>query len=229
MSIHGKKLNELPSFLSMVSMIFDDQELTIEKLFDAERKSPPFYKPAREFFCSVLREFSTSQAVEQAAKLSDPTERSCAIDVLAVANDFLTEQAKSRVTKIDLNTVAPNGLKLRVAPLWVRELDKPRILVLHLWRTPLTEYQQSAAAALLRHAIQDHATELGSYELDFVSTSYNSTGLRREFRCLDWKRIRPLDDGGLARFWNRFIKAWDTYQKRPPKPHSKKPKPGSLL
>jgi hypothetical protein len=212
------KLTELPAFLSTVSMVFDDQELTIEKLFKAEHPSPAFYDPARKLFCSVLSgDFSFSKAIEQAEKLTEATQRNCAVDILVASKDFLSRQEKSRVTRIDASTRIPNGMQLKVAPIWVRELDKPRLLVLHFWRTALTDFQIGAAAAILKHSFRDRYAEFSNYELDFVSIPESPIDARRNFRCLDWNRARPLDEFDLTRFWKQFVSAWDTYQKRPGK------------
>jgi hypothetical protein len=220
MAATGEKLKELPSFLSVVSMVFDDEEMIVQKLCDAERKSPPFYQPAREFFCSILNGgFSFKEAIDQAERLPNPTERSCALDILHASKDYLTDEVTSRVTKVDFSTRIPNGMKLKVSPIWIRELDKPRFLVLHFWRTSLTELQTSAAAAILKMAAIDSHRELSSYGLDFISASLNTSGQRRVFSCMDWKRVRPLSENDLARFWKRFISAWENYQKRPARPH----------
>ncbi len=48
-------LVELPSFLSTISMVGDDQNATVQKLIQAERKSPPVYDLARALFLAVLQ------------------------------------------------------------------------------------------------------------------------------------------------------------------------------
>ncbi|MBN9050691.1 MAG: hypothetical protein J0H78_14610 [Rhizobiales bacterium] len=229
MVAYGKKLRELPSFLSTASMVFDDREKTIDLLFKAEKPSPPVYEPARRLFCSVLSgDLSWERAIEEAERL-DGRERGCAVDVLNHSRDFLLKQPRSRVSKIGLSTTIPNGMKLRIAPIWVRELPQPRLLVLYFWMKPLNDHQVSAVAAILRMALLDRQKEFKSYDLDFVSVSMEEKANTRRFSCLDWKRAHPLDEGDLMRFWARFVAAWDEYQRRPPRVRRRKEESGTLF
>ena len=65
-------LNELPSFLSTISMVVDDRASIIESLVHAERKSPSRYEPAKALFCCVLEgKWTVSQALIQVRNVID--------------------------------------------------------------------------------------------------------------------------------------------------------------
>jgi hypothetical protein len=61
---YSKLLTEFPSFLSSVSMVFDDRERIIKGLIHAERPSPPRYDPSRAIFIKALQsDFTFDEAI----------------------------------------------------------------------------------------------------------------------------------------------------------------------
>jgi hypothetical protein len=147
----SKPLSEPPSYLSMVSMVGDDQAYTIQQLVQAERKSPPVYDPTRELFNKTLEgKFSYQEALTQLRGLPDETERKCARDILDVSKEFLLGQPAARVGRLEpMGLQLPNGILLNVSPVWLRHISPKRLMVLHFWQTPLTDWQFSAAGGIL--------------------------------------------------------------------------------
>jgi hypothetical protein len=47
-------LEEPPAYLSLVSMVGDDEKYTVQQLKKAERPSPELYGQARDFFDKIL-------------------------------------------------------------------------------------------------------------------------------------------------------------------------------
>jgi hypothetical protein len=94
-------LLELPSFLSTISMVGDDQNAIVERLIQAERKSPPVYDPARELFLTVLEgKLSFERARTQAWRLFNEVERKCALQILDASENFLRGERPARIVSI---------------------------------------------------------------------------------------------------------------------------------
>lgn len=148
-------LTELPTFLSTISMVVDDRPAIVQKLIQAERKSPPVYEPSRELFLKVVEgKLSFDSATVQAQRLADETERRCAAQIMDASAQFLRSERAARVSRFPgLEYTLPNGLHLDVSPVWLRHLDPSRLMVLHFWQTPLSDWQLSAAAAVLKTAL----------------------------------------------------------------------------
>jgi hypothetical protein len=212
-------LRTLPSFLSTISMVVDDQSAIIKSLTHAERKSPPKYAPTRDLFFRVLKgDLSFSQALKQASLLPDQVQKECAVEVLEAAKDFLRDAPKGVVTEFPLMQVQiPNELALDVSPVWLQHLDPKKLLVLHFWRRPLADRQRSAAATILRRALLQQQPFFSGCELDFVSVSVPTNGSSRKLRLYDWKGLKPLDERDLVRFWQPLVEAWSKYQSREPR------------
>ena len=216
----SKPLTMLPAFLSAVSMVGDDQEHTIRQLTYAERKSPPFYNPARDLFIRVLQgDFNVERAVAEAHRLSDDVERKCASDVLEASRSFLMREAPAKVGQLDpMEVHLPNGMELSVSPVWIRHLrPQPRLMILHFWQRPLSDWQLSAAAAILIAALKRHDPACLSLDIDFVSVAVPDYSAGRRLRVYDWYSLKPLDDDGLSRFLHRLCAAWAAYQCREPR------------
>ena len=111
----------------------------------------------------------------------------------------------------------PNGLKLGVSPVWLRHLDPQRLMVLHFWRKPLSEWQLSAAGAVLRSALLQHEPKFADCELDFISMPLPESASHRRFEHYSWAKLRPLSDKDLHRFWKQFCAAWSDYKSRGPR------------
>ena len=199
-------------------MTSDDQALIIKKLKDAEIKTPAFYKTARELFNRILSgDLTFDQAYHQADEIVEPTDRRCALDVLAVSENFLRNEPKSPISRFPRRSITlPNGLPLAVSPIFVRNAQPKRLLVLYFWNTPLSSRQISTVAAVVRMATRAESG-YDDADLDFVSASLNSSGQRREFRHLNWAKCKPLSDAELTRFWGLFTAAWERYQRMPPR------------
>ncbi len=217
---YSKPLVDLPSFLSTISMVVDDDTAIIQQLIQAERKSPSIYGPTRDLFVSVLQgNFSFDVALKHASStITDETERRCAIAVLRASERFLREEPNHPVRLLPrMEYILPNGMPLDVSPVWLRHFHSQRLMVLHFWQTPLSSWQLSAAATVLRASLFKAYPQYSSSELDFISVSLDSFADRRRFERLNWTKLKPLDDEQLTRFWKKFLRAWSDYQRRPPR------------
>jgi len=212
-------LTELPTFLSTISMVEDDGRQIVESLTQAERKSPSVYEPTRDLFCLVLQgDLCVTQAMVQAHRILDEVERKCAVDVLEASKSFLEKQAAARVGPFPaMNFEIPNGLSLNVAPVWLRHFNPPRLMILHFWRQPLSDWQLGAASAVLRAALLTHQPDYAMCEIDFISVPHPEASPRRRFEHYDWAKLRPLDNKNLHRFWKQFCGAWSVYQNQEPR------------
>jgi hypothetical protein len=212
-------LDELPSFLSTISMVTDDRASIVERLIQAERKSPSRYEPARDLFCRVLQgDLTLAQAIVQARNVSEPVDRKCAIDVLQASAKFLLAEPPGRVGLFPAMSISvSNGMKLAVSPIWLRHLEPQRLMILHFWLTPLSTRQLSVAAAVLRKALLRQRPEYLGCELDFISVSQPETHSERQFVRYGWAKLNPLNDADLGRFWRQFCLAWSEYQSRGPR------------
>jgi hypothetical protein len=220
----SKPLNELPSFLSTISMVVDDRASIVESLTQAERKSPSRYEPAKEMFCRVLQgDLSPAQALVQARNLPDPVERKCAVDILQASGKFLCAETAARVGPFPaMSFPIPNGMELPIAPIWLRHLDPHRLMILHFWLKPLSAWQLSAAAAVLRTALLRHQPEYSDCELDFISVSLHEPASQRRFERYGWAKLKPLDETDLGRFWKQCCGAWTDYRSRGPREFRRK-------
>ena len=212
-------LVELPTYLSTISMVVDDRAAIVQKLIQAERKSPPVYEPSRDLFLKLLQgKLSFDSAVIQAHRLTDQTERKCAVQIVDASERFLRSERPTNMTPLpNLKYVLPNGLQLNIAPIWLRYFDPERLLVLHFWQVPLSQRQLSAAAAVLRTALRDNQPQYSSCEVDFISVAFSQFGGGRRFERYNWTRLKPLDDDELHRFWQQFLTAWSHYQRIGPR------------
>lgn len=212
-------LTELPSFLSTISMVVDDGAAIIQKLIQAERKSPPVYEPTRDLFLSVLEgKLSFDKAVIQARRLGDETERRCAVQIMDASERFLRSARPARIIRLPgLSYTLPNGLHLDISPVWLRHLDPSRLLVLHFWQTPLFSRQLSAAAVALKSAVLQAQPQYSSCEVDFISVAFSQFSNNRRFELYNWAKLKPLSDNDLQRFWQHFLAAWSQYQRIGPR------------
>jgi hypothetical protein len=226
-SAFSKPITELPAFLSTISMVVDDRSAIIQSLVHAERKSPPRYLPARDHFFRILEgDFDFSQALDQARKLQDETERKCAVEVLKASEDFLRKEQPARVSKLpEMAIPLPNNMKLAISPVWLRHFNPERLLVLHFWEQPLLPRQLSAAAAALKKALLRQKPEYALCDLDFITVSLPENASRRQFRRYSWTSIKPLAEDHLARFWKQLGDAWTDYQRREPRKINRRREP----
>jgi hypothetical protein len=212
-------LAEPPSYLSMVSMVGDDQGYTIQQLERAEQKSPPVYDPTRDLFVAQLEgKFSYQEALAQAELLSDETESKCARDVLRESRSFLSTESPARVGRLEPMAIRlPNAMPLNVSPVWLRHLPQKRLMVLHFWQKPLSLWQLSAAAGILIAGMQEDKPLLASLEIDFISVAKPEDRPKRQFQRFGWTDLDPLYGDELQRFLRRFCDAWEKYKKRGPR------------
>lgn len=215
----SKPLSELPSFLSTISMVVDDRAAIVQQLIQAERKSPPRYGPTRDLFLRVLEgNFSFDDAFTQSRRLADETERKCAIRVLAASENFLRCERRARVGPFpSMKYFLPNGMQLDISPIWLRHLSPERLMVLHFWEAPLSPWQLSAAAAVLRSALHYEHQQYSACEVDFISVALSPFGGQRRFDRYNWSKLKPLRDDELVRFWRHFLGAWSEYHRREPR------------
>jgi hypothetical protein len=212
-------LVELPTFLSTISMVMDDRTAIVQKLIQAERKSPPVYAPSRDLFLTVLEgKLSFENAVVQARRLIDETERKCATQIVDASEQFLRNERPTYISALpNLKFILPNGLQLDVSPVWLRHFNPDRLLVLHFWQTPLSGWQFSAAAAVLRAALFEAQPQYSSCEIDFVSIAFSRFGNGRRFERYSWTKLNPLSNTELYKFWKHFLSAWSQYQRLGPR------------
>lgn len=212
-------LVELPTFLSTISMVGDDQNTIVQKLIQAERKSPPVYEPARDLFLTILEgKLSFEDARIQAWHLKDETQRKCAVQILNASERFLKGEHHAHIGVLhNLKYRLPNGLPLTVAPVRLRHFSPERLMLLHFWQTPLSQWQLSAAAAVLRSTINTELPQHAACEVDFISVPFSELGNRRQFEKFNWTKLKPLDQTELDRFWYRFLTAWSQYHRRGPR------------
>ena len=212
-------LLELPSFLSTISMVGDDQNAIVQRLIQAERKSPPVYDLARALFLAVLEgKLSFENARTQAWRSFNEVERKCALQILDASENFLRGERPARIGPLPtLKYFLPNGLPLDVAPVRLRHFSPERLLILHVWQTPLSQWQMSAAGAVLRSVMKDQLPQHESSEVDFISVSLSPSATRRQFERLNWNKLKPLPQAELDRFWSRFLDAWSQYQRKEPR------------
>jgi hypothetical protein len=212
-------LTQLPSFLSTISMVVDDRGAIVQKLIQAERKSPPVYEPSRDLFLSILEgKLSFGKATVQARRLTDETERRCAVQIMDASERFLCNERPTPISRLPgLTYTLPNGLGLDISPVWLRHFDPSRLLVLHFWQAPLSTWQLGAAASVLRSALLQNEPQYSSCEIDFISVAFSPFSNRRWFECHNWVKLNPLNANELRRFWQRFLEAWVHYHRMGPR------------
>ena len=223
-------LRELPKFLSTISIVSDDIAAIVQKLKFAERKSPSRYDPAREHFCRVLQgDFSFDQGINQAKKISDSVQRTCAVDVLRASEKFLRGQPCAPVRPFSaMHILLPNEMSLNISPVLLRDFDQPRLMILYFWRTPLTARQLSAVGAVLKKALLQNQPRFAGCDLDFVSVSLSDGGTQRRFQLYSWSKLKALEDGELDRFWKLFCEAWSKYRSAEPRRFKRRREPSML-
>ncbi len=209
-------IEELPAYLSSISMVCDDVQQIVNDLIHAERKSPKKYHLARDLFLGVLEgDFSFADAVAQARLFGDGTVRKCTLEVLDASRSFLTNGSRSDVTPLDrLWLPLPNGKELLVSPVWLCHSNPHRLLVLHFWLKPLSDWQIKAALAILVEAMKRDNHECLTLDIDFISVARPEHSARRQFQLYDWYKLRPLDEGELDDFLQRLCAGWQKYRSR---------------
>jgi hypothetical protein len=161
-----------------------------------------------------------------ARRLADATERNCAIDVLNASKAFLIKQPPGKVGQLERMKIRlPNSMDLVVSPVWVRHLDTDRLMILHLWESALSNWQLSAAGAILLSALRQHKPECASLKLDFISIAVPPHRDKRQLQVYSWESLQPLDDVGLFRFFQRLCAGWKEYRRRGPRPIKKRAQP----
>jgi hypothetical protein len=139
---------------------------------------------------------------------------------------YLMEQAPARV--IPLNPMGidlPNGMELRVSPVWARHFSPTRLLVLHFWREPLSDWQLKAAPAILIAAMKRDKPTCLDLDLDFISVAVPDHATKRRLRTYSFDTLKPLDDDELQRFLQRLCDAWAEYQRRGPRAFKSRSRP----
>ena len=222
-----RKLTELPSFLSTVSMVVDNRAEIVKGFTRAERKSPSVYDSARELFFSVLRrQFTFEMALDQARLISDKVKRDCAVQVLEACKTFLRDTEGTEIGQLEpLYIDLPNGLVLPVSPVWVRHFAPERLLVLHLWRAPLTDRQVRALKAVLIKALLKAKSRHVLSEIDVFSVAMPDNATSRKSRLYTSEKYPALDNDDFERFVHELCEAWTEYQRQPVRKLSQKKLP----
>jgi hypothetical protein len=208
-------------------MVVDDRSAIVRDLQNAERKSPPVYDPARALFRRVLQgDLSFARAVDQARKISDATEKRCAVEVLDASQQYLTSQPMGPVGSFPpMQFPLPNKMNLSIAPVLLRHLKPERLMVLHFWRAPLSRRQLAAAGAILKEALRRHQPNYCAHELDFVSVAVPEERSERRFQLYDWEKLKPLPAPDLLHFLTQLCSGWADYQRRGPREFRRKREP----
>lgn len=216
----SKPLEALPGFLSTISMVVDDRSQVIKGFIGAERKSPPRYNAARELILRVLRgQINLQQAQDFADTVSDPVDRRCAQQVLRASQPFLKDASSAPVTALPAMAIEVRAdLTLSVRPVWLRQLEEPRLLLLHLWDRPLNERQVRAGLAILKNALALEQPALAYREIDFVSIATPDLAGGRRCQVYGWQTLAPMEDDELVRFFRDMLSAWDEYHRIGPRP-----------
>lgn len=224
----SKPLEALPGFLSTISMVEDDQAAVIKGFIGAERKSPPRYDVARQLIFRILEgQISLQQAQNFADSVSDPIVRRCALQVLHASQPFLEGAPIAPVAALPSMSVEVRaGLSLSVGPIWVRQLEEPRLLLLHVWDQPLNERQVRAALAVLRIALANQQPAWSYREIDFVSVATPELAAKRHCRVYNWQTLAPMEEDELARFFRDMLSAWDAYHRIGPRLVKRRGPPG---
>jgi hypothetical protein len=212
-------LEELPGFLSTISMVEDDRREIIKGLIAAERKSPPRYDAARQLILRVLEgQIDYERAEAFAATIPDPIDKRCAEDVLNAAKPFLRSATTSPVGQLaPMRFEVRPELFLKVAPIRVRQLSEPRVLLLHVWDRPLNDRQVRAALAILKRALTDQLPAYSYRDIDFVTLSTPPLSARRSCRIYGWNSLPPMETDELDRFLGALSDAWSEYQRHGPR------------
>ena len=213
-------LDELPGFLSTISMVEDDQRDIVKRLIAAEKKSPPRYDAARQLFLSVIEgQIDHERAELFANTISDPIDRRCAQDVLKAATNYLRSATSSPVGQLSpMRFEIRPDLSLGVAPIRVRQLEEPRVLLLHVWDRPLSDRQVRAAISILKRTLADQAPEYAYRDLEFVTVSTPPLSAQRSCKVYGWKTLPHMEDDELSRFLLALSDAWQTYRSIGPRP-----------
>ena len=200
-------------------MVGDDERYTIQQLKNAEHPSPELYGQARDLFVRILNgNFSIEFALSQARTIVDAVEQKCAEEVLRASNHFLRSQTPVTVHRLprmwfDL----PNGLRMPVSGVRVRQFEQPRLMIFYFWKRPLSQWQLSAAAAILQTCLDRSQRHLSFAGIEFISVAEEGNPLQRRFRSYNWEALQPLTQDHLEHFLERFCKAWRTYKSLPPR------------
>jgi hypothetical protein len=101
-------------------------------------------------------------------------------------------------------------------------------MVLHFWQKPLSQWQLSAAGAVLRSALLQDRPAFADCELDFISVPLLEFPPSRRFERYTWAKLKPLNANDLLRFWKQFCAAWSDYKSREPR-EVKRRRPPDLL
>jgi hypothetical protein len=192
---------------------------TVQQLKNAERPSPELYGQARDFFDKILEgNFSFEFALSQLRTIPDAVERKCAEDVLRASKHFLIAQTPAPVGKLPrMWFELPNGLRMPVSSVRIRQFQEPRLMVLYLWKKPLSSWQLSAVAAILQSCLDRVQPHLSFSRIEFISVAEEGNPSQRRLHSYNWEALQPLSEDGLQHFLQRFCKAWRIYQSLPPR------------
>ncbi|MBG7613811.1 hypothetical protein IWC96_00765 [Brevundimonas sp. BAL450] len=200
-------------------MVEDDGRETVKGLVAAERKSPPRYDAARQLFLSVLEgRMTLAQAQSYASGLPDPIDRRCAEGVMGAGAIFLKEAIVSPIGQLPPLTFPVRAdLTLKISPIRVRQLEEPRLLLLHLWDRPLNERQIRAALAILKRGLLEQAPDYAYCDVDFVILSTQPLSAHRSCRVYEWPTLPAMKQEELNQFLEMLTTAWDEYQRKGPR------------
>jgi hypothetical protein len=224
-----------PGLLHAVALVAPSREGTLRNIRRMARGTPPaLYRPAIEIVLSVLRgvghlwtpEGGYEWAKKQVNTIPDDDKRRCAGEVVRALKPYLTTTAPQwiRPLSIEYYQAGPD-LQIPVKLSGLMAIDgRFVVLVLHLWRKPLSIEQRQAAVAILQNRLRQRP-ELVDAELHFLDISIPQGHVDRQYRLATWDTLTAMPDTQLKAFTDRFYGAWSDYQADPePKPQ-RKPRP----
>ncbi|MDB5411028.1 MAG: hypothetical protein JWL84_5940 [Rhodospirillales bacterium] len=224
-----------PGLLHAVALVAPTREGTLRNIRRMARGTPPaLYRPAIEIVLTVLRGaghvWTPAEGYEwakaQVKTIPDDDKRKCASEVVRALKPYLTTTAPQwiRPLSIEYYQAGPD-LQIPVKLSGLMAIDgRFVVLVLHLWRKPLSIEQRQAAVAIVQNRLHQRP-ELADAELHFIDISVPQGHLDRQYRLATWETLTVMADDQLKTFTDRFYGAWTDYQANPePKPQ-RKPRP----
>jgi hypothetical protein len=162
--------------------------------------------------------FRFSLLFPSSVQYPDAVERKCAEDVLRASKRFLIAQTPAPVGKLPrMWFELPNGLRMPVSSVRIRQFQEPRLMVLYFWKKPLSSWQLRAVAAILQSCLDRFQRHLSFSKIEFISVAEEGNPSQRRLHSYNWEDLQPLSEDGLQHFLQRFCKAWRIYQSLPPR------------
>ncbi|HEY2356597.1 MAG TPA: hypothetical protein VGH86_04045 [Phenylobacterium sp.] len=221
-----------PGLLNAVALVAPTHVGTLRNIRNMARGAPPaLYRTAVEIVLATLRgralgwgpDEAVTWAKSQAAAITDDDKRKCAEDVVHLLRPYFRAVRPAWVQPLSIEYYqAGPGLQIPVKLSALMSVDdRFVVLVLHLWRKPLSLEQRHAAAAILHNRLQQRP-ELENAEMHLVDISVPEGHTDRQYRLGTWENSQMMPPEELKVFTDRFYVAWQAYLADPePKPPRK--------